>query len=688
MTKVFLTAVVKGREVRVRVSANHPAFEHDAGVCRSSALYALAADADTSPLREGNGNISFFYSADTAFALGVLRERLEPASLRRVFYGHGLASIVYFWDNPTEHDVVAEALRDHTFGRETWAVDQYLLRLPPVNTLTEPVECDGIVVPPGFDSADEAMFLELSSSLKTARAYASSYVRTYLPLLDSVAMTAASLLSLLATLTGNSSATDLQDALSEEQRVVVAKELASLTTPEAQLKRARMVRDEAVQMAAILRNMNAQAFTGLPTILSSNYESGDYSLLGFGGSFLGYLALYEHTRNAFAELQLDYIVKNEFPTMTAPALQADRTSYPQWRDSLREHTGVDKSTLLPPPDTGHHLLYFSNRLGFRETKLSMSAAYLSLRLGFLPSWTLFTFTHEFMHAHARAFFATVVPTAPEDFNAAYAAYAARSDRPAQSLKLKVFLQAMLLDTAHQLLSIDNGAGNTDGNLRRYAVVKAYPPKEARAFLRSSYHLLNEIATSVLDFNYFYANDPSLYVKSVWSSWLPLPIVFPRTFEYLLRTLCAISSTRSGDQEEKFKWAYKVLDDALGSLRECPWVDAAALQVVLNDLAKNRSQLRLNFFCWCGYVDVVVRFLISSKAKVHLLTDATAAEQEDGTFAYDLAPLQFETRRIKSPLSFLMDVKRRALSRVEPVPAEISEAETLWMFHFLASALVN
>ncbi len=684
MKRFHLSVVQEASRTTVAVTEEHPAATANRGIFRSSPIFSLGAE-DAAPLLAGKRYVSFFYSVDAFFALGRLREALQPDEFARLFLSHGLASILLFTDDEIGHRAIESCVGDQLLGRESWTIEDGVL-VEVLNTLQNNSLAAGFAIPSGLDPADDAMFVEVSAALKAAQAHAQSYVPALVPLLNSVTLTTHTLLGLLQKLTSAASTPDVYVTLPESARQDIDRELEHLNTPLARLKRARAVRDEAVQISAILRNLNSQVFVGVPSILNSSYETGNYALLGFGGAFVGYLALYEFTRAAFANLRLDWVVATEFPRMHAPPLLWSPTDYTEWRDSLRDVKGVDCDIDPPEAEPARHLLYFSNRLGFRETKLSMSAAYLSLRLGYLPSWTLFTFTHEFMHAHTRGFFASLMPTSTPDFDAAYAAYSKRRDRPASTLNLRVFLQATMMDAAHQLRAVESGGTADNGGRTRYGIVEALPADEMRPLLRTYYHLINELATSVLDFNYFYDADPFLYVQSVWSSWLPLPIVFPRIFEYLLRTLCAVSSIRGGDQAEKFAWAYSEVHAGLKALKGRPWVDDHAIDVVIADLEALRSRLRLHFFCWCSFVDSVYYFLLSSQAHAELFADSTAAEQDDGSYAYDLDVGTFEARRINSPLAFLLDLKRRTLSNSDSLTTADAEAATLWMYSVLASAL--
>lgn len=706
MTRFHLSTLHSPNKIEVRLNDNHGGARADVGVARCSHIYSVA-DNVPNPLSNGTGNVSFFFTADAFFAIGKAVASLPATDVSRIFLSHGVASIIFIWDDAAEFDRVRTTLEPYVIGYETWHINGGVLALDAVeSTLAAPVAADGLAVPSGIlDMADEALFLELSSSLKMARSYANSYLPAYRDLVEGVTLTAKFVLALLLRLChpGSDEALAAANALPEAELANLEREMQSLKDALSILKRARAARDEAVQLSAILRNMNVQAFAGLPRILDSSYESGDFSLLGFGGAFLGYLALYRHTRGVFHDLALDTIVRKKFPDMAAPALQNGPTRYTEWRDTLRNFDGLEKKRPEESPDTtsepaappptpsetlqpaAYHLLYFSNRLGFRETKLSMSAAYLSLRFGATPSWTLFTFTHEFIHAHMRAFFSILLPMGSTAFKRAYDAYAERATAAPAPLKLDVFLAASMLEAAHRVRCLEAGAQRQADGTKKYAVFGILEQDELLTSLRSSYHLLNEIATSALDFNYFYGGDADLYIRSIWSSWLPLPIVFPRTFEYFLRTLTAIASTRSGDEDAKFRWAYETLTTSLTALKSSDWIETAAIDRVLSELVTLKSKLHTHFFIWCNYVDCIVEFLFSSRAETGLFSDPSAAEQPDRTFAYDLVPGRFEPRRIASPIQFLLDIKRKSLA---PAAASAVDPQyaTLWMFFALASAL--
>jgi hypothetical protein len=369
---------------------------------RTSPIYrAFPVDDGGPPMVGGSGQILFLFTLDTFVALGLLRERFAgTAVLRNAFATHGLASLLLFSADGSEFPGVRETLAGHFNGYETWTVDNGVLRWscePPTNGGSDTPRAEAGIVTNGLDHDDYVLVAELRGSLSLACALANAYAPQYRELLDALATDVRSIVASILFLNGRRDESGFRSDVSngrsrDEVEATLAELLSARGNDTDRHVIVHQFKDELVQISAVLKTFNSQAFAGCCPIVESSGESGRTSLLGIGGALAALFSFYRHVRRTFGTFIVDRAIRRSFGMMQSPSLLPNPAEYERWIDEIdrKRFQGVNEALThdAAGEEVAFHIVYFSNRLGFRETKRSISAAYQSIFLGAMPPWSI------------------------------------------------------------------------------------------------------------------------------------------------------------------------------------------------------------------------------------------------------------------------------------------------------------
>jgi len=651
----------------------------------------------------GNSKVLFLFTLDSFFLLGLVQDILKGSPLlERVFISHGLASIVVIARSQEDVKAVLTAANGHVVAHEIWHLRDSEISKTEFETHRQATSVAGAFKWP-LDRLDheEGVFFGgaahvLSTSLQTAQ----QFIPQYVPLLDAVATDVKCVLYTLLFLEAKCEDVELravlQPAYDDKQDLEECLSNLSATRKDAALSiiTVHQLKDEIVQMSAILRTFAQQAIGGIPPLLESSCEPGPTSLLGVGAAFAALFATYDFVQRTFSRVPFDRIVRRTFVSRSAPPLQANPAAYEEWFHELADakYQSVDNAGGLVGGNVTRHLLYFSNRLGFRETRHSISAAHQTLFMGWNPEWTLCTLTHEFMHAHARGLLACLYHgfNDPVAFDELYKIHQVAKTEPTTPDNLYQFLQLLLLDVAHKWY-------NTHWNARsdpmsRTPMSKTLEKPLLLATLKKSYHDIDELMVHVLDYHYFYSADPDVYVEAIWASWLTLPVVIARIPEYIMRTIAAVASGRAATRKDRFDWCLNKVKDKISHLRFSPLIDGKKIDLIIGMLNDSNivARMRAEFTdVWAPWVDAVLRLLLSREVKESLKREDSPlfTLQDNERYAYEVQEGSFLRTRIQNPTLFLSENLKSVLqSDRTPYDEAQVEFHTVWLFSALATAL--
>jgi hypothetical protein len=662
-------------------------------IVRSSPIYSIGECRNLDPIDDQRTFVWLGFTVNPFACIAKLK-REAPQTIPNLFTSHGLASLVLLSTDLAASTEVRGLIGERLIGEESWIVEAGKI----ANATYELSACPEFLEPNLYladhGSEDHAIFRDVRGALCNVAPQLQRLSEEHAEMARSV-VTLSQLLSINVLFLHNRIEENEYGRRCAEivngDTVFVGESIAQIneskSDPHRTIVALHQYRDEAIQVAAVLQSVFQQCVAGIPPIAHSSHQAGTFSLLGVGGAFASLLALYSHVRKAFITVQPERIVRESFPAWKAPPLPSNPNEYEQWRSSLKDYS-KPKSTppSYSPVQSIFHLLYFSNRLGFRATKLSITAAFQSICLGAMPSWNVSTIFHEFLHAHVKALLGELFPLEDSTFDAAYELYRCRRAEPGRAAHLKPFIQALILHVVSALHSVSRDTTRPDPEIE---IADCLNPRVLRQELLRHHDQIDELFVHVLDLNYFYDSDIEVYIRSIWSSWLTLPFITKRISEYALRTICAIASIDDGRQIERFNRGLNNLKTQLEKLRKYDFTDQALLSEVLNFLhdEANIRVLRNKFFIMITLGDVVAEFLVFPTLQPQLFREIADSLQNDETYSYDLSTGEYPVDPIESCVKFLMGQLKQTLNEWEAgVPSERSEFATLWSFQKIASTL--
>ena len=363
------------------------------------------------------GSFVILYTLDTYYVISRIQKMIDNQNISSLlFMTLGLASIIIYI--PDENNLclleqIQENIGRNIFSHEVWHIhnskiekDQNLSVIKEFKNVSPlNINVDGL------DLEDISILNEIKPTFDFFDAFVNSYIPQYLNFAEELRTTILELFYGLSFLTGCIDEVQYRSNLVESicDNIYIEKavenyniiKLDSKTTKTRQFQ----LRDELMQISAILRTINNQALFGLGCFNESYSRSGYNSVFGIGLAYAGIFSMYSHVRQVFGSKMNHAKIEKYFDentiSSTAGSFSNDE-AYNNWKKEFDSNvSGVEKCLENNIQKSPYHLIYFSNRLGFRETKRAISFAKQAITLSILPSWTLNTFTHEFMHAYVR-----------------------------------------------------------------------------------------------------------------------------------------------------------------------------------------------------------------------------------------------------------------------------------------------
>ena len=624
---------------------------------------------------------------------------LENTSLdNRVFLTRGLNSVMIFLETKEEHLSLCEQLKDIIEGFEIWPLnsdseilgnDVEIKHLKEVSSQysSYKIEYEGLT----HETCNTFRKIELQ--IQQLWPLALRYSPITVDFIDWTNRCACELAVKMKYFYGIANAEDVKSKLFEifpnEPPESIESDIRSLKLTKQNkiqtINRVHQLKDECVQINAILGNFGRQAFFGVNPLISPNFEFGDDSLFGIGGVFAGLCTLYQNVSEVFSMAGDVTTIAKKFKQFNTPELYGPDNLIAWRKETLRESypaisEAIDGTNVEYP---WKHIVYFSNRLGFRETKYSITAAIQAIELASLPTWNMCTMFHELVHGHVRGLFSEFYPfrssITAEDFRSVLEKYQDRKAKQNPPQNLFELLQVTIVSVISDLYDVE-----ISDNIREYIsdpVFAEMIPKWHQA--------MNELLVHVLDYTYFYKRDKETYVKSIWASWSTLPFISSRLEEYLLRTLCAISIEAEGTMKDIFNNAKMAIDEYLEQLENSKHLklDVGLLQMARNILKDPDGGLYKRFTLCFPLVVVADLFLVSKQIRAEF-TDVDEEElADDYGYQLNFSMGDFSNREMNGPITFLYAVLKASLSDdfVENYKSGTYEFLSLWIFSVLASS---
>lgn len=689
MRKIILSILRNDKEYTLSLLLPHLVSSCVSKKLRQSPIYSVTESFKIENLLPNNsGFVVFCYSTHSFRAIGRLFKVLEGSeNLNNIFITRGLASIIFFCKDEKHIDLYLKEIKELIIGYETWKIDNgvvnpvLIVNNNPGDHISLDIDIKLTRLPIEYNS----IFNDLIRALQQTFSLSVAFVPEYISLLRECSVAIHEIyyeILFFQDLFGESELKEKLLSCYPKSSHRIDKKIATLIKIKSvrtnQIVHLHQLKDEAVQLTAIIQNFCRQALCGVQPILESNYEAGENSLLGLGGVLSALISIHFKIIDAFSFVSDVETVSEMFKTLPSPPL-CDSSNAQQWSRGLSDFKGIsDIVQFCKASEISPYLVYFSNRMGFKETKYSITAAYQSVKLASLPPWNLCTTFHEYVHAHIRALFSQIYPFESEirkgQIENAYQFYCKRSSGNITPNNLFEFLQTTILSVISDLVDVSEGD-----------VVAEYHPREKiEHSIRKWHHCLNEIIAHILDFNYFYDSNSEIYVKGIWSSWLKLPFIFSRISEYLLRTICAIASNEKGNEGEVFEKSKNTVLKYLKNISNKEYINDDLLRNVIDRLESD-LEIQAQFIMIYPLIYVVKNFLISSQVKKAII-DPGAALIEDDSYSLEIVPKHFDDRDLVSPITFLQDYLKYCFKNDNNLK-NIYDIEfiSLWIFFAISSS---
>jgi len=655
---------------------------------RVSPIFAVVPGEAEVPGGQDDYFLGFFVFEDAFKVVGELLAKIPKAQQKGLWFSHGLASVLFFTKKEGEFGQIKTAAKAKLRAYEIWHVTKRRVKVSATH-LCAAAKIKGeiccLVETGAVDSETQIVVEELRHCLNTAVVRAAQFLPSSLPCFERLFPAVNDIVGELSRLANSPAGSGDMVCVSSNgvySDPVLARE-----------KLKRQLVDQLIQINSALSYVISQAYAGVVPILKHECLTRNYSLLGVGTAHNGLAAFTEFCEVIFQQYPVDTVVKKEFKK--APGFPYKfQPGAPRAADEARFNVDFYIKD-IERQQSKLNLAYFSGRFGFRETQFTITAPSQVLTHSGTACWSLMTLTHELMHAHVRAILAALfAPLGNSDsvklFEGLYSQFAAEvgsQNRVPESLLETV--RFSILNYCLQKPSIDEAAAKLGSVGKPGAVsadIKLPDAAHLATRLQAFYREVNEIMVHVLDFNYFYDCREETYLMLLWESWAAVPAVMDNVEEYLLRSLLAVGSKYSGNNQARFTQAVDTLAGVMKKLQEkpgCPPLLSHAAGRLTDGVL--RKQLKTKFALGLYLVDMVQRCLVSKHVHAALYTDSNRTKSESSYF-YALDTGDFRAVEIASPVAFVADLLRRQL---EGEVAKLSqEYVAAWLLLVCASAPIE
>jgi len=638
--------------------------------------------------------IGFFTFRGAFAAIGELLAVLPTDQQTKMWFSHGLASLIVFASDEGVFEQIRTEQRERLRAWETWTVRKNVLTH--VDTwLCDPEKVDPsefhVGDPVGLPADVRGILVECRSCLATAVSRAAQYLPSQLLTYRSLAEAINEIVEELVF---------LADMDGVPPKSVPENAVDSLRAdPVERLRRTHQVTGELVQINSALSYVISQAYSGATPILRHDCHVRTYSLLGIGSAFCALAGFSRFIECVFESHPVDEAIEHNYRLMGQVEVVRSLQSFDPSMWELPEDRTLDESLKSQTPSQSNpKLVFFSGRLGFRETQFSVTASIQVLAAADLARWTLMTVTHELLHAHVRAVLAVLFADAKRrspsqafaDYYRRYMEYMREASESPPSLleclRFIIFNYLRSRMNCRASTQATNSAGVSAGNQTTVRTNTVLPTEGSLwEEFASDFRDLNEIMVHVLDYQYFYNGDSGLYLRFLWQAWATVPAVLENVEHYLLRSVVAVSVDETGTFTERFDLARQIVREVLEDLAESHPGNPLAREA-LNVVRDRGSGQRLKtaFLPGLYLAEMVMKFIRSTTVNSQLYKADKNIDTDGDTYTYLLDAGEFPGVVVGSPVAFILDRLRRALcGETSDLPDEHLAA---WVLLACASSL--
>jgi hypothetical protein len=404
-----------------------------------------------------------------------------------------------------------------------------------------------------------------------------------------------------------------------------------------------------VNVNAHLSRFTSQAFSGVSPIQSTESHFWSHSLLGVGMACQALVNIRHFSQRAVGAADwidsLDRLGQVGLPATWIPLMTRIPRIASVWADveeQVQQAVNHEQSAVVGRPAHDDKrlplIVCFSGRDGFRSTPFSLSAPLEVISGANAFGWTPMTLTHEICHVWLSGILGTIFPNIGDSVITDDLGRLIGGERPAVTV-LDDLRQAFY----YCFLQLEREA------LRIPDIEEEIPADDQRTWLEVvEGHILhvNETLTHILDYQFFYQQDESRYVKSIWSSWDVIPNIKDRLTSYLIRSACALLSERI-NHEDPINETLARLESLLKELKE-EMGDANYLADAIGILTRDADSIREKI----ERRELLVRLAKTFFANRPIAARLDREHQETGAPYKSLSPLVFDYKQIWNPLRFV------------------------------------
>lgn len=418
-------------------------------------------------------------------------------------------------------------------------------------------------------------------------------------------------------------------------------------------------------MNAALSRFSSQAFSGIPPIRGTECHFWIHSLLGTGSANFALASVVATVQQVLGEALLPERLRLLSQIVRSVPTSAELTSDPALLDfDLLDAVKVSPGSFgaVVPLIT-----YFSGRDGFSSHVQTLSAPLTTLAECNSLRSNLLTVTHEISHIFVQSALAILSPTPgkPAEFDEALALLRPR------------YQAVHMLEAARQLfleavvsMAIEERAGNRPYSMRELET-------ELPGIVERTRGEVQEILVHTFDFLYFHAGEPEYYISNIWHSWSSIPGIGDRVPEYVMRTMCAVSSVLLRERPQtRFAAALRATKEVLQKIEPEIGLKGNYVGIALEYIDKLQAdaaaleRVERQYGVRMRLVRLVRIFLFSDKLAARLFHDPHIG---GGEGYRQKKPLFYDANPIGNALQFL-----RTHLKANP-----TEAESMWVLHALA-----
>ena len=666
---------------------------------RLSPIHPLVENQETPDLERECWYVHFLAPTDPFSVLGRISTKAYPEIECRTWFGIGLASVIVFLQENESIDRLVDELGSELLAHEIWKVDRS--DLVEINVRRQPVTAN-IVSSEKLGPLDQtlpsdlgAVVEEFSASIHAARGWARSYAKDELPTLDQLADEVSTLVEELVWLCSDSTSqppTGLLDA--KLDNAIECRRLVQQRS------------DRLVQINSSLSYVISQAFFGSPPILADSALVRRHSLLGIGRAHRALNNLVREVERALHGFSVGLSIFEKWGA--APALEdfnsATEIDSSRWsKRELPDHLLESRPRpLAGPTHTSPKLVYFSGRLGFRESEYSVSAAINCLTSGDVADWHISTMTHEILHGHVRDLIHMTFGAVSTERTGKHSEFWANICRRFRKHMLDGQTEDLhLIDSVrHIFLSYCCLVGKfgsltqNSGGIRQWSngdkigeMTIPHDDSELLRLLAEENRNISEIMVHTLDLFYFYFDAFERYNVACWASWRNVPAVLRDVRQYTLRVMLAATSLDGGEPIPRFARARNKVRDSLlqnETLRADPVAKAAISLLELPQeegigelTLEANHQLFKPFYAAVRIAELTRYCFASGKVKQELFRDEVLRSMSAEDIDFGLVPGEFSDQRLRSVAEFTAWRARHNVNDVSGTTDE--ERRTAWFF---------